>query len=61
MQVSIAGVPCEVLSVDSETITCRTGEASEITSSGTQPSTPGLREIIYDPTNDNTNVNIGSL
>lgn len=45
----------------SDLITCRTGEAAEITTSGTQPSTPGLREIIYDPTNDNTNVNVASL
>jgi hypothetical protein len=61
VQVSIAGVPCEVLSVDSDLITCRTGEAAEISAIGTQPSTPGLREIIYDPTNSNSNVNIGSL
>lgn len=57
VQVTIDGVACSVQSVTAELIRCKTGEATQVSTTGvTQPSTPGLREKIYDPEDDSEGV-----
>ena len=56
VEVMIDGVPCKVESHTLERIQCITGAADDVSLDGvSQPGSPGLRQNILDPENEDTN------
>ena len=55
VSVTVDGVACTVTNSTLDKITCTTGAASAVSYEGDQPGTHGLRQLVYDPTNADTN------
>ena len=62
IQVTVDGVECEIKSVTSELIVCKTGETDTPSVTGvSQPSVPGLRYKLHDPDDESQRVYINTL